>query len=297
MDFQGSVQDTSLPPADIVKRGKDLGATLAAAAAPAGSAGTGRRRRLTGVQQQPYGARHLVNVWGGSAGAAAVLPRRLLQAPQAAAAPPPAAASAAAPTTAATTSGAASVPIWLTYKHVAPANTTTLLLGRCSVTLPPDASWPWQCVVMQWCTRGQKGKACNMHHPNSPTLTVLGSAQRQHRQGGACGTTTCRSARLTKPDCMRLSHVSAFCRAELCHSCNVTPTVAVGFDFAPQPCGKEVKAALVAAGVEIEEDAYSQVLVVPPSVSTTAANSCCCSAFAVQCAMSVVACLLAWVIA
>jgi hypothetical protein len=44
--------------------------------------------------------------------------------------------------------------------------------------------------------------------------------------------------------------------------------VAVGFDFAPQPCGKVVKAALVDAGVEIDEVAYSQVLVVPPSVST-----------------------------
>src|SRR5689334_16050853 len=60
-----------------------------------------------------------------------------------------------------------------------------------------------------------------------------------------------------------------FYLAELCQSCNVTPTVTVGFDFAPQPCGRDVKAALLAAGVKVDDATYSQVLEEPPSVSNS----------------------------
>lgn len=82
-----------------------------------------------------------------------------------------------------------SVPVWLMYKHVAPANTTTLLL-------------------------------------------------------------------------------------EFCTSCNVTPTVAAGFDLAPQPCGVEVKAALEEAGVQLVDDSYAQLLTIPPTVSSSSAAGC-----------------------
>lgn len=54
---------------------------------------------------------------------------------------------------------------------------------------------------------------------------------------------------------------------ELCSACNVTPSVAVGYDFAPQPCGQDLKAALEAAGVKVNDDSYSQLLAVPPTVS------------------------------
>jgi len=53
---------------------------------------------------------------------------------------------------------------------------------------------------------------------------------------------------------------------ELCAACNITATVPVGFDFAPQPCGKAIRAALVDAGMPVDADEYAQILTVPPTV-------------------------------
>lgn len=53
---------------------------------------------------------------------------------------------------------------------------------------------------------------------------------------------------------------------ELCTACNITATVPVGFDFAPQPCGKAIRAALVDAGMPVDDDKYAQILTVPPTV-------------------------------
>jgi hypothetical protein len=171
--FEGSVEDAA-GSASVVKRGKDLGQP--AIAPPAAAAGR-RLQRADGLVPDQLSA----FLDQGSTQlplplVASTLPRRLLQDKSATAAKAPAAGGG---------SMGAPVPVWLIYKHVAPANTTALL-------------------------------------------------------------------------------------TELSLACNVTPTVAVGYDFAPQPCGRDVKAALEGAGVKTHNDTYAQILFIRPSVSLTA---------------------------
>jgi hypothetical protein len=176
--FEGSLQDAT-GSASVVKRGKDLGqpATVPPVA-PAAAAGR-RLQHADGLlpdQLSAYLDQGSMPLPLPLPLVASILPRRLLQDKSTAAAETPAAGAG---------STRAPVPVWLIYKHVAPANTTTLL-------------------------------------------------------------------------------------TELSLACNVTPTVAVGFDFAPQPCGRDVKAALEGAGVKTHNASYAQILVIPPSVSLIA---------------------------
>lgn len=55
--------------------------------------------------------------------------------------------------------------------------------------------------------------------------------------------------------------------AELGMACNITAAVPVGFDLAQKPCGKQIRAALTAAGMSIDADSYAQTLLEPPAVS------------------------------
>lgn len=175
VELQATVQDASTDAPAVVKRGKDLGGPAPAAAAGrrlhAGSAAVLSQLAAfldggSSLQQQlPEGALSLS------------LPRRFLQG-----------AASATAAKAAKAAGGTSLPVWLLYKHVAPANTTALLM-------------------------------------------------------------------------------------ELCSACNVTPSVAVGYDFAPQPCGQDLKAALEGAGVKVNDNSYSQLLAVPPTVSVAGSRA------------------------
>lgn len=185
VELQATVEDAPAA-TSVVKRGKDLGQpTEAPPAVTAGrrlhGAGSALPAALAGFLAQGNTQQPAVSVAMISTPA---LPRRLMQdaaylllqdIPQPAKSPP--------------VRKGNSVPVWLMYKHVAPANTTTLLL-------------------------------------------------------------------------------------EFCTSCNVTPTVAAGFDLAPQPCGVEVKAALEGAGVQLVDDSYAQLLTIPPTVSCSSAANC-----------------------
>lgn len=173
--FEGSVQDAT-GSASVVKRGKDLGQP---AAAPREAAAGRRLQRADGLLPNHLSAfldQGSLQLQLPLPLAASTLPRRLLQDTPAAGPLAPAAGAG---------STGAPMPLWMIYKHVAPANTTTLL-------------------------------------------------------------------------------------TELSMACNVTPTVPVGYDFAPQPCGRDVKAALEGAGVKMDNDSYAQILFIPPSVSAKA---------------------------
>jgi hypothetical protein len=123
--MEGKVQVQDAP--DVVKRGKDLGQ-------PAPALGTVNGRRL----QQAAGVLLQQGTLGGPRSqhmrqrvAAAAVHRRLLQS---------AAPAAPAASTSSSTSGSGELSVWLLYKHVAPANTSTLLTELCvSCNITPTA--------------------------------------------------------------------------------------------------------------------------------------------------------------
>jgi hypothetical protein len=129
--MEGKVQVQDTP--DVVKRGKDLGQ-------PAPALGTANGRRLQQAAEVSWqqgvlevsGSQHMRQ----RAAVASALHRRLLQSASAAAAAAPPAAPAAS-----SSSSSGELSVWLLYKHVAPANTSTLLTELCmSCNITPTAA-------------------------------------------------------------------------------------------------------------------------------------------------------------